>query len=189
MISTRWGGTGTTLDQGGFGSFGNVYVNHDETNLYIGATGADMTGDNNGMIIFLGIDTLSDDKVNLWANSGAPLGLNFLQNVAFTIPVDIAILLSSEDADFSDGFSTLANGYAFGQGAFYLSSNDFDLVAGSRISQFDGTGTTSTVTTDGDGNALTDRWEACLPWASLNATNIESLSSLYVAGLIASDFP
>lgn len=59
-------------------------------------------------------NTLPDNKTNLWDNNGAPLGLDMLHNVEFLEPMDIAILLGSEDADFTDAFEPLANGYAFG---------------------------------------------------------------------------
>lgn len=181
------GGAASTTAQGGFGSFGQVYLNYDATNLYLGARGVDMVGDNNGMVVFLGVNTLSDNANNLWAKEGAPRGLDQMHNLWLNQGMDVAIVLGDEWGDGTYPSFNLGNGYDFGQGVFYLSATSFVPVAGARLAQFDGTGTNATLLADGDTNRLTDRWEVAIPWASLNATSVADLTALHIAGVIASD--
>ncbi|MBU0677789.1 MAG: hypothetical protein KJ626_06700 [Verrucomicrobia bacterium] len=186
------GGAASTTDQGGFGSFGSVCANYDETNFYIGAHGCSMVGDNNGMIIFLNFSSVSpaDTVNNLWDLSGDPQGVDNLHNVSFSENVYIAILLGDEWGDGQYRNFGLGNGYDFGQGVFYTSTgvhSNFALVPGAKLSQYDGLGTAATSSNDLDGNRLMNRWEACIPWAAVNATGIESVTNICVYGLIASD--
>ena len=180
------GAAAVTINPCGFGSFGNLYVNFDAQKLYIGATNCDLVGDNNAMIVFLGLNTLTDDAGNLWNKNGAPLALDQLHNVAFSPPVDIAIVLGDEYGDGTWPGFQLGNGYAMGQGVFYLSP-DFWPLTNAVLSQFDGTGTNATATTDDDGNRLTDRWEVAIPWGDLNAAGMASVTNFYIAGLLVSD--
>ena len=181
------GGFAGTRDQCGFGGFGQIYFNYDETNLYIGGIGVDMAGENNGLVVFAGVNTLSDNRFNLWGQNGAPNGLDMLHNILFSQPMDFAIVLGDEwgDGTFSD--FNLGNGYNFGQGIFYLSATSFVPVANSRLAQYDGSGTNAAAGNNDDGNRLTDRWEASIPWASLGAAGSHAVTSLWVAGVIASD--
>ncbi|MCE9615107.1 MAG: hypothetical protein K8T26_12585 [Lentisphaerae bacterium] len=182
------GNAAVTLVQGGFGAFGSVYVNYDATNLYVGGAGMDMVGGNNAAIIFLGVDTLSDNANHLWDKSGKPQALDHLHNVWFNNPApDIAIVLGDEfgDGEFPD--FDLLSGYNMGQGVYYLSATSFVAVAGARLAQFDGSGTNATIGADDDGNQLTDRWVCALPWSSLNATGMESVGACSLAGLFVSD--
>jgi len=182
------GGDAVTTDQGGFGSFGHLYFNYDSSNLYVGATDCSLSGgDNNAMIIFLDFNTLSDNAGNLWDKSGPPNGLDYLHNLAFDPPMDIAIVLGDEYGDGTFPHFDLGNGYDFGQGVFYLSATSFVPVDGAHLSQFDGSGTNATTSTDDDGDRLTERWEASIPWSSLNATGIGSITSCRVAGIFAND--
>ena len=176
------------LDQGGFGSFGRVYMNYDADHLYVGGVGCDMAGDNNCMVIFLGLNTRSDDVDNLWHLSGSPAGLDLLHNVVFDHPMDIAIVLGDEWGDGTYSNFSLGSGYDFGQGVYYLaeSSNRFVEVSGARISQFDGAGTAVTGAIDYDGDRLVNRWEVGIPWASLGASGIEVITDCRLSGLIAS---
>lgn len=50
------GNSARTRDQGGFGDFGRLHVNHDATHFYVGAEGCDMAGSNNAMIVFLSLN-------------------------------------------------------------------------------------------------------------------------------------
>jgi hypothetical protein len=180
----RSGGFAEGLNQGGFGSFGSIYFNGDATNLYIGGNGLNVGATSNGAVIFLAFSTLTNNAGNLWNKSGKPQGLDYLHNIAFTTPMDIAILLGDEhgDATFTD--FNLAGGYNFGQGVFSLGPTSFPAVAGARLSQFDGTeGPVSAP--DLDGNRLTERWECAIPWTSLNATGIGSIASMQIAGVLA----
>ena len=180
-------GHAATWSQCGFGDFGQVYFNYDATNLYVGGIGMTVAGENNGMVLFIGMNTLGDDKLNLWSESGPPYGLDDMHNVAFTEPMDIAIVLGDEWGDGTFPDFDLGNSYNFGQGLFYLSATSFVPVANSRLSQYDGTGTVATVGANGDDSRLTTRWEASIPWASLGAAGSHAITSLWVAGVVASD--
>ncbi len=184
------GGPVASSNRGGFGSLGSVYVNYDANHLYLGATGCDVAGSNNAMIIFLSIDTMHDGVPNLWTLRGTPFGLGSLHNVGFAPAANLAIVLGDEYGDGTFPHFNLANGYDFGQGVYYLSSNStsFLPVPGARLAQFDGTGTVQTATSDDDGNRLMERWVVSIPWSSLNAAlGAGSVNALYVSGLIASD--
>ncbi len=183
------GGSASTKTQGsGFGSFGQVYVNYDTNNFYIGAYGCDVAGSNNGMIVFLAFNTLTDNANNLWSINGPPNGLEYLHNVWLEPGMDIAIVMGDEYGDGTYSNFNLGNGYNFGQGVYYLSgSGSFVPVAGAKLSQYDGTGTVATASADADGNRLTDRWECSIPWAYLGASGIGSITSCYVCGVFGSD--
>ena len=174
-------------DACGFGSWGRVYLNYDATNLYVGGEGLDLTADENGAVLFLGMNTLTDDALNAskgLAFSNPPFALNLLKNLNFSSPVDVAILIGDEYGDVLDREFLLANGINFGQGVYYLSSDYFPISSAS-ISQFDGLGTNATVTADDDGNRRTERWEVAIPWVSLNApAGPASLTNLTVVGVL-----
>jgi len=184
----RAGGYAATCDQGGFGSFGQIYINYDSTNFYIGGVGCDLAGGSNAMLIFLGFNTLADDAYTLWEISGPPRGLDILHNFMFDQPMDIAIVLGDEYGDGTFTNFYLADGYDFGQGCFYLSaSGRFVPVAGARLTQFDGAGTAATLTTDDDGERLMNRWKAAIPWTSLAApSGLVSITECWLAGLVVS---
>jgi len=180
------GGAVGTLVQCGFGNFGQVYFNCDATNLYIGGISVDRAGSNNGMVLFVGVDTLSDNRLNLWDQNGLPAGLDNMHNVSFTQPMDFALVLGDE---YGDGnFASFSfGGYDFGQGIFYLSATSFFPMTGIKLTQYDGTGTVALASNNVDVDQNTDRWEAAIPWSSLNATGIQSIASLTIAGVFASD--
>ncbi|MFH0879950.1 MAG: hypothetical protein V2A34_09575, partial [Lentisphaerota bacterium] len=185
-----FGGSLAASNRGGFGSFGQIVVGGDDNNLYLGATGCDLAGSNNAMVIFLSLDTLGDGVVNLWSIRGTPFGLDHLHNASLAPAAHVAIVIGDEFGDGTYSHFNLGSGYDFGQGVFYLSSNAtfFLPVPGARLSQFDGSGNTPTVTSDDDGNRMTDRWEVAIPWSSLNAAlGFHSLGSLHLSGLIVSD--
>jgi hypothetical protein len=176
-----------TWVQCGFGDFGQVFFNYDATNLYIGGIGLDVVGENNGMVLFVGVNTLSDDRLNLWDENGAPKGLDYMHNVAFTRPMDFAVVLGDEWGDGTYPDFDLGSSYNFGQGLFYLSATSFVPIANAFLSQYDGTGTVATTSSNDDGRRLTTRWEASIPWTRLGATGAHSVTSLWVAGVFASD--
>ncbi len=180
----RSGGFAVGTDQSGFGSFGSIYFNGDATNLYVGGDGLNVGATSNGAVIFLAFSTLTNNAGNLWNKAGKPQGLDYLHNIAFTTPMDIAILLGDEHGDAAFTDFNLVGGYNFGQGVFSLGPTSFAAVAGARISQFDGTeGPVSAP--DLDGNRLTERWECAIPWTSLNASGIGSIASIQIAGVLA----
>lgn len=146
-----------------------------------------MAGANNGMVVFVGLNTLADNRLNLWNQNGRPYGLDLLHNVSFTQPMDFAIVLGDEYGDGTFPDFNLGNGYNFGQGLFYLSATSFVPIAAARLAQFDGVGTNAVASSNDDGNRLTDRWEAAIPWASLGAAGAHAVTSLWVAGVLASD--
>ena len=183
------GGDAVTIDQGGFGSIGHVYLNYDSTNLYLGGVGVNVTGaqTNNAMILFLGLNTLGDNASNLWSISGPPEGLNHLHNIAFNPPMDIAILLGDQYGDGTYTNFDLANGYNFGQGVFYLSQyGAYSPVAGARLSQFGGVDREA-LTNSYDPARTTTRWECSIPWTSMNCpAGISNITQLVIAGVLAS---
>ncbi len=173
----------------GFGDFGELYFNYDATNLYIGGHGANLGGSNNVFLLFMGLDTLSDNAWNLWHKSGPPQALDRLHNLRLTEPMDVAIVLGDEYGDSATNASFVYGGYDFGQGVYYIGTNSsaFVAVPGARLSQFDGTGTIACVTANDDGGRWTKRWESSLPWASLGAAGgVTSVQHLLVAGVVAS---
>jgi hypothetical protein len=183
------GGYASTRTQGGFGSFGRVYINYDAYNFYVGGIGLDMVGSNNAMVVFLGFNSLPDNAYTLWDLHGLPNGLEYLHNLVVTKPMDVAIVLGDEWGDGTYPDFNLGDGYNFGEGVYYLStaSSSFWPVAEARLSQFDGAGTTPATSGDDDGNALTDRWVCRIPWSSLGATNgIGSITNCWLAGVIVS---
>lgn len=171
----------------GFGDAGRIWVNADATNLYLGGIGVDLGGTNNVLLLFLGVDTLTDNAWNLWHKSGPPNALDFLHNLRFTEPMDVALVLGDQ---YGDGTFTnfTYGGYDFGQGLYYLGTNsaEFVPVPGARLSQFAGTGTVACATTGDEANRQTTRWEAALPWSVLNAAGPESIQHLFLGGVIAS---
>jgi Calcineurin-like phosphoesterase/Purple acid Phosphatase, N-terminal domain len=172
----------------GFGDWGSIWFNQDETNLYVGAMGVDMAGSNNVMVLFLGVDTLSDNAWNLWHKEGVPNALDFLHNVRFTEPMDIALVLGDQYGD-GNAFTNFSYGdYDFGQGLYYIGTNstDFVPVTGARLSQFDGVGTTACTSAWDSAHRQTTRWEAAIPWSSLGAASPTSALSLFVCGVMAS---
>ena len=183
------GGDAVTVDQGGFGSLGHVYVNYDATHLYLGGIGVNVAGTqtNNAMIVFVGLNTLDDNAPNLWSISGPPQGLEHLHNLAFDPPMDIAILLGDQYGDGTFTNFSLANGYDFGQGVYYLSKyGTFSPVAGAVLSQFGGSDREA-LTNAYDASRITTRWECRVPWASLNCPDgVSNLTSLALAGVLAS---
>lgn len=183
------GGAVATTFQGGFGDFGSVYVDADDEYLYLGATNGSPGGTNNALILFLSVDTLSGGVETLWNLRGAPFGLDQLHNLALAPAAHVALVVGDEYGDGACPHFNLESGADFGQGVFYLCrSNAFQPVPGARLSQFDGTGTAATAGTDDDGNRQTDRWEAAIPWRSLNAAaGWRSVRSLHVSGVIAGD--
>lgn len=172
----------------GFGDFGSIWVNVDEDNLYIGGIETDRGGERNVLILFLGLDTLTDNAWNLWHKSGKPNVLDFLHNVRFTEPMDIAIVFGDQYGDRPDDFDFTYADYNFGQGIYYLSTNfsSFGAVTTARLSQFDGIGTEPAESEGDPENTRTTRWEAALPWSALNADGPRSATNLFVAGVIGS---
>ena len=183
------GGDAVTIDQGGFGSFGHIYVNYDATNLFIGGIGMNVAGaqTNNAAILFLGLNTLSDNASNLWNITGAPEGLNHLHNIQFNPPMDIAILLGDQYGDGNYPHFNLANGYDFGQGVFYLSQyGTYSAVSGAVLSQFSGANRDA-VTNSSDPARTTTRWACKIPWSSINCpAGVSNLTQLLLSGVIAS---
>ncbi len=175
----------------GFGDFGQIWVNVDATNLYLGGTGMDIGGSNNAVMLFVGVDTLTDNAWTLWHKAGPPNALDFLHNVRFTEPMDLAILLGDAYGDgpaYTNFDLGGPGGYNFGQGIWYLGTNwgEFVTMADAKLSQFHGEGTTPCATGGSSTNRRTRRWEAALPWGAMNAAGPESVSNLFICGVIAS---
>jgi hypothetical protein len=172
----------------GFGSFGPVYVNLDATNLYLGGNALDLAGTNNAAILFVGLDTLSDNAWNLWHKSSLPNALDLLHNVRFTEPMDLAIVLGDQHGDKTAYTNFTYAGHDFGQGIYYLSTNSsvFTPVptnSGARLSQFAIPLPPATET----GNHPSTAWEVALPLSCLGAGK-KPPEHLFLCGVIVSDF-
>ena len=175
----------------GFGDFGRVWANADATNLYLGGHGLDIGGSNNAVVLFVGLDTLTDNAWNLWHKTGRPFALDVLHNVRFTEPMDFALILGDTYGDgpaYTNFDLGGPGGYNFGQGVWYVGTNSasFWPMADAKLSQFHGTGTVATATPGEAASRRTTRWEAALPWSALGAAGPEAVSNLFVCGVIAS---
>ncbi len=174
------GGAATTSGTNGFGSFGRIYVNFDDTNLYVGGTGVALPNDsdNNAYIVFVSGGTRAGSG-NLWNYSTSPQGLNLLHNTSYAPAVNLAILLGDVwgDGTHADFSMYKTNGFNFGQGVFELvaASNSIAAVAGSVLSQFGGYGPEG---------RLAANWECSIPLSTLGVTNAAALTNLYLSGLM-----
>ena len=171
----------------GFGSFGPVYANIDATNLYLGGNALNLGGTNNAAILFVGLDTLSDDAWNLWHKSSLPNALDQLHNVRFTEPMDLAIVLGDQFGDKTSYTNFTYAGHNFGQGIYYLStsSSSFTPVPaseGARLSQF----ADPLPPADATDNRPATVWEAALPLSCLGAADAPP-EHLFLCGVIVSD--
>ena len=173
----------------GFGDWGAVRVNADGANLYLGGTNVDLGGSNNVLVLFLGVDTLTDNAWNLWHKTGPPLALDLLHNVRFSEPVDVALVLGDAYGDGPDHATFTYGGCDFGQGIYYVGTNsaDFVPIAGARLSQFDGTGAVACATGGDPEHRRATRWEAAIPWSALGAAGPQAVGNLFLCGVIASD--
>ncbi len=175
------GGAATTSGGTGFGSFGQIYLNCDDTNLYIGGTGAALPDDsrNNAAVVFLSTDTAAGSD-NLWALNGNPNGLDLLHNVTFAQPAFVAIQLGDVYGDYANSASFemyQPGGFNWGQGVWYVGggATTFSAVNNARLSQFVGYGPDS---------RLAANWECAVPLWTLGVTNAAQLTNLFVSGLI-----
>ncbi len=174
------GGAATTGGTNGFGSFGSIYVNFDENNLYVGGTGAALPNDslNNAYMVFLG-GGANAGSGNFWDFNGAPNGIDQMHNAAFQPAVNVAILLGDVwgDGNFP-AFNMYTNGgFDFGQGVFATPAGGtaFAAVPGSALSQFGGYGLSS---------RLAANWECAIPLATFGVASAAELTNLYVSGLM-----
>ena len=174
------GGAAATSGTNGFGSFGRIYLNYDETNLYVGGTGAALPDDsyNNAYLVLLSGGTNAGSG-NLWDFNGLPNGLDQLHNTAFQPAACLAILLGDVwgDGTFTNFSMYKGDGFDFGQGVFALPAGGtaFAPAAGARLSQFGGYGLDS---------RLAAHWECAIPLARFGVTNAVQLTNLYLSGLM-----
>ena len=174
------GGAAITSGTNGFGSFGHIYVNYDETNLYIGGSGAALPDDsqNNACIVFLSGGTNAGTN-NLWQFNGPPGGLDYLHNLKLIPAAHVAILLGDVwgDGTFTNFNMYKSDGFDFGQGVFATPAGGtvFAPVAGAQLSQFGGYGPDS---------RLAANWECAIPLSALGVTNAAALTNLYLSGLM-----
>ena len=128
---------------GQFSNLGRVYVNNDETNLYVGLEQVMIQGDNN---LFLFIESPRCAGVSTMAGLGngkydpggeGAEGLDCLENLSFTnFTPCIGCLLGDEYADRqSRSFSRANSGLNIGQGIFRLDKMLSD-VRGAQLQQF-----------------------------------------------------
>jgi len=174
------GGPARTAGTNGFGSFGDVYFNYDDTHLFIGASSVSLptNSDNNAYMVFLSGGQTAGSG-NLWSFNGLPAGLDQLHNVAFQPGANIAILLGDVygDGTYTNFNMYRAGGFDFGQGVFAVpaGASSFAPVAGARLSQFGGYGFS---------NRLASNWECAIPLSAFGVSNAASLTNLYLSGLM-----
>lgn len=174
------GQAATTRGTNGFGSFGHVYVNYDDTYLYVGGTGVALPtdSDNNAYIVFLS-GGANAGSGNLWNFNGLPLGLDKLHNTAYQPAINMAILLGDVygDGTFTNFNMYKGDGFNFGQGIFATPSGGtaFAPVSGAKLSQFGAYGYS---------NRLASNWESAIPLSAFGVTNAASLTNLYISGLM-----
>ena len=180
------GGAATTSGGSGFGSFGQIYVNCDDTNLYVGGTGVALPNDsqNNAYVVFLSTDTAAG-AADLRALNGNPLGLDYLHNVTFQEPAFVAIQLGDvwgDGANYPNFNMYKGDGFNWGQGVWYVGggATTFSSVNNAKLSQFVGYGPDS---------RLAANWECSLPLWTLGVTNAAALTNLYLSGLIVNFNP
>ncbi len=124
-------------------NLGQVFVNNDQTNLYVGFEQCMINPDAN---IFLFIESPKLTGVTNLAGTGNGMidpdaggadGLDFLENLSFTnFAPGIGVILGDEFGDAqARSFTRLGLALNIGQGAFYLEAQLRD-VAGLRLQQF-----------------------------------------------------
>ncbi len=180
------GGAASTQGTNGFGDFGSIYVNYDNTYLYLGAAGVAMPTDvdNNAYAVFVSAGT-NRGADNVWYVNSAPDGLDRLHNVGFGPAVHCAILLGDiyGDANHTNFGLYHSAGPDFGQGVFAMpygtsgSPQTFFGVTGAKINQFGAYGYN---------NQQASSWKAAIPLSFFGATNAQSLGNVYLSGLMIS---
>ncbi len=173
----------------GFGDWGRIWFNMDTNYLYVGGIDLDMGGTNNVFMLFLGVNTLSDGAWNLFHKSGLPRAVDYLHNLRFTEPMNLAIIFGDQFGDKPTYTNFTYAGYDFGQGIYSIGTNSsvFTPIDGAKLSQFDGQGTIPCATSNDSGSDLrATRWEAAIPWAALVEGRPEDVSHLFVGGVIGS---
>ena len=180
------GGAAITQGTNGFGDFGSIYANVDDTYLYLGGTGVALPTDvdNNGYAIFVSAGT-NRGADNVWYVNSAPDGLDRLHNVGFGPAVHCAILLGDVygDANHTNFSLYHSEGPDFGQGVFTMpygtesSPKTFSGVAGAKIIQFGAYGYNS---------QQASSWKAAIPLSFFGASNAAALGDIYLSGLMIS---
>lgn len=180
------GGAATTAGAGGFGDFGRIYVNYDETNLYVGGTDVALPTDvdNNAYVVFVSGGT-NAGAPNVWWVNSLPEGVDRLHNVGFDPAVHVAILLGDV---YGDGNHTNfglyhAEGPDFGQGVFSTpfgteaEPDVFAGVAGAQLVQFAPYGYNSQQAAS---------WKCAIPLATFGVADASALTNLYLSGVMVS---
>ena len=102
---------------------GGIFFNNDETNLYIGVSGLDRSGDN-AFVMF--IDSNEGGVTNLAHLSGQPYALGQAKNFSFnatSFTPNVAIILGDNSTDGLNDPAKTIGSTSFGQGVYALSSS------------------------------------------------------------------
>jgi hypothetical protein len=112
----------------GFGRIhGGIYLNHDDSNLYVGVAGYSkqevIHGDDALLIL---MDTTTGGVSSLSAISSGPRGLSRADNLNFQAGVfepDVGILVGNRNEDGRNNSTAQLGGKEYGQGVYWLSGN------------------------------------------------------------------
>lgn len=180
------GGAAITQGTNGFGDFGSIYANVDDTYLYLGGTGVALPTDvdNNGYAVFVSAGT-NRGADNVWYVNSTPDGLDRLHNVGFGPAAHCAILLGDVygDANHTNFSLYHSEGPDFGQGVFAMpygtesSPQTFSGVAGAEIIQFGAYGYN---------NQQASSWKAAIPLSFFGVADADDLGDIYLSGLMIS---
>lgn len=102
---------------------GGIFFNNDDTNLYIGISGLDRSGDN-AFVMF--IDSNPGGVTNLAHLSGQPYALGLANNFSFNatnFTPNVAIILGDNGTDGRNDPAKAIGGNSVGQGVYALSSS------------------------------------------------------------------
>ena len=106
---------------------GGIYINHDDSNLYIGVAGYSKQetyhGDDALLIL---LDTTTGGVSSLSAISSGPRGLSRADNLNFQVGVfepDVGILVGNRNEDGRNNSTAQLGGKEYGQGVYWLSGS------------------------------------------------------------------
>ncbi|MBU0678498.1 MAG: metallophosphoesterase family protein, partial [Verrucomicrobia bacterium] len=179
-------GTPIPTIPGDFANLGRVFVNNDQTNLYVAFERSLIYGDNN-VFLFVDVPTLSGVSSMAGVGNGIvdPLGqgadgLDFLENLSFmNFTPDVGAILGDEygDGQFRE-FARPGLAFNIGQGVYRLEASLSD-VPDTRLQQYNRTPQGSGVAYEQNANLV----EVCIPLSSIG--NLQPGQTIQVGAMVA----